>query len=76
MFNGHKGDSDPEGELLEGDNDESDRENGEGDHIVGKGQRPVLKRKPLGKGEPDLLVSPISILGTTFTTNTKNNFFH
>ena len=78
MFNGHKGDGDPEGELP-GDNGKGDRENGEGDYIVGKGQCPVLKGEPLGKGESDFFVSPISVLGTTFTTNIKNNkhnFFH
>ena len=76
MFNGHKGDGDPKGELLEGDNGKSDRENGERDHIVGKGQRPVLKRVPLGEEEPDFVVSPISVLGTAFTKNKKHNLFH
>ena len=76
MFNGHKGDGDPKSELLEGDNGKGDRENGERDHIVGKGQRLVLKGVPLGEGEPDFFVSPISVLGTTFTKNNKHNFFH
>ena len=67
MFNG-----DPEGELPS-DNGEGDRENGKGDRIVGKGQRPVLKGEPLGEEEPDLFVSSISILGSVFPTNTKNN---
>ena len=75
MFNEHKGDGDPEGELL-GDNGEGDRENGEGDRTVGKGQRLVLKGEPLGEEEPDLFVSvfvsSISILGSAFPTNTKN----
>ena len=68
----HKGDGDPEGELPS-DNGEGDCENGEGDCIVGKGQRSVLKREPLGKEEPDLFVSSISVLGSAFLTNTKNN---
>ena len=55
MFNGHKGDGDPKGELP-GNNGEGDRENGEGDRTVGKGQRPVLKGQPLGEEEPDLFV--------------------
>ena len=79
MFNGHKGDGDPESELSKGDNGESDHENGEGDRITGKGLHPVLKGEPLGEGEPDFFVSLISVLGTAFTTNTKNNkhnFFH
>ena len=75
MFNGHKGDGDPEGELP-GDNGEGDCENGEGDCIVGKGQRSVLKREPLGEEEPDLFVSSISVLGSAFLTNTKNNISH
>ena len=64
---------------LPGDNGEGDRENGEGDRIVGKGQRPVLKGEPLGEEEPDLFVfvfvfvSSISVLGSAFPTNTKNN---
>ena len=53
MFNGHKGDDDPKGELPEGDNGEGDRENGEGDRIVGKGQHSVLKGESLGEGEPN-----------------------
>ena len=61
MFNRHKGDGDPEGELPS-DNGEGDRENGEGDCIVGKGQRPILKGEPLGEEEPDLFVSSISVL--------------
>jgi len=69
LFNG-----DPEGELP-GDNGEGDRENGEGDCIVGKGQRPVLKGDPLGKEEPDLFVSSISVLGSAFSTNRKNKQF-
>ena len=79
MFNGHKGDGDLEGELPEGDNGKGDCENGEGNRITGKGQRLVLKGEPLGKGEPNFFVSPISVLGTAVTTNTKNNkhnFFH
>ena len=68
----HKGDGDPEGELP-GDNGEGDCENGEGDCIVGKGQRSVLKREPLGEEEPNLFVSSISVLGSAFLTNTKNN---
>ena len=62
----------PEGELL-GDNGEGDHENGKGYCMVGKGQRPVLKGEPLGEEEPDLFVSSISVLGSTFPTNTKNN---
>ena len=62
LFNGYKGDGDPEGELP-GDNGEGDRENGEGDRTV-------------GKEEPDLFVSvfvsSISVLGSAFLTNTKN----
>ena len=73
MFKGHKGDGDLEGGLLEGNNGEGDRKNGEGGRIAGKGQRPVLKGEPLGEGEPNLFVSSISILGSAFTTNTKNN---
>ena len=71
LFNGHKGDGDPEGELL-GDNGKGDHENGEGDCTIGKGQRLVLKGEPLGEEEPDLFVSSISILGFAFPTNTKN----
>ena len=75
MFNRHKSDGDPEGELP-GDNGEGDRENGEGNRTVGKGQRPVLKGEPLGEEEPDLFVSvfvsSISVLGSAFPTNTKN----
>ena len=72
MFNGHKGDGDgdPDDELPEGDNGEADHENGEGDHIAGKGQCSILEGEPLGEGEPNLSLSPISILGTAFTTNT------
>ena len=74
MFNGHKSDGDPKGELP-GDNGEGDRENGEGDRTVGKGQRPVLKGEPLGEEEPDLFVSvfvsSISVLGSAFPTNTN-----
>ena len=55
LFNGHKGDGDPKGKLLEGDNGEGDRENGEGDRIAGKGQRAVLKGVPPGEGAPDFL---------------------
>ena len=72
MFNGHKSDGDPEGELP-GDNGEGDRENGEGDRTVGKGQRPVLKGEPLGEEEPDLFVSSISVLGSAFPTNTNHH---
>ena len=76
MFNGHKGDGDPEGELP-GDNGKGDRENDEGDRTIGKGQRPILKGEPLGEEEPDLFVSvfvsSISVLGSAFPTNTKNN---
>ena len=54
-------------------------ENGEGDRIVGKGQRPVLKGEPLGEEEPDLFVSvfvsSISVLGSAFPTNTNNKQF-
>ena len=75
MFNGHKGDGDPEGELPS-DNGEGDRENGEGDRTVGKGQRSVLKGEPLDEEEPDLFVSvfvsSISVLGSVFPINTKN----
>ena len=75
MFNEHKGDGDPKGELL-GDNSEGDHENGEGDRIVGKGQHPVLKGEPLGEEEPDLFVSvfvsSIFVLGSAFLTNKKN----
>ena len=56
MFNGHKSDGDPEGELP-GDNGEGDHENGKGDRTVAKGQCPVLKGEPLGEEEPDLFVS-------------------
>ena len=60
-----------------GNNGEGDRENGKGYRIVNKGQRPVLKGEPLGEEEPDLFVfefvSSISVLGSTFPTNTKNN---
>ena len=76
MFNGHKSDGDPEGELL-GDNGEGDRENGEEDRTVGKGQCPVLKGEPLGEEESDLFVSlfvsSISILGSAFPTNTNQH---
>ena len=76
LFNGHKSDGDPEGELP-GDNGEGDRENGEGDRTVGKGQRPVLKGEPLGEEEPDLFVSvfvsSISVLGSAFPTNTNQH---
>ena len=76
MFNGHKSDDDPEGELS-GDNGEGDRENGEGDRTVGKGQRPILKGEPLGEEEPDLFVSvfvsSISVLGSAFPTNTNQH---
>ena len=76
MFNGHKGDGDPKGELL-GNNGEGDRENGEGDRIASKAQCPILKGELLGEEEPDLFVSvfvsSISILGFAFPTNTKNN---
>ena len=41
MFNGHKGDGDPEG----------DHENGEGDSIASKGQCSVLKGEPEGTNE-------------------------
>ena len=75
MFNGHKGDGDPEGELPD-DNGEGDRENGEGGRTIGKGQHSVLKGEPLGEEEPDLFVSvfvsSISVLGSAFPTNTKN----
>ena len=75
MFNGHKGDGDPAGELP-GDNGKGDRENDEGDRTIGKGQRLVLKGEPLGEEEPDLFVSvfvsSISVLGSAFPTNTKN----
>ena len=74
MFNGHKGDGDPEGELS-GDNGKGDHENGEGDCIVGKGQRPVLKGKLLSEEEPDLFMSSISVLGSAFLTNTKKQYF-
>ena len=67
MFNG-----DPKGELPS-DNSEGDHENGEGNRIVGKGQCSILKGEPLGKEEPDLFVSSISVLGSAFPTNTKNN---
>ena len=71
LFNG-----DPEDELI-GNNGEGDLENGKGYRIVNKGQRPVLKGEPLGEEEPDLFVSVfvsfISVLGSTFPTNTKNN---
>ena len=79
MFNGHKGDGDPESELSKGGNGEGDRENGKGDCITGKELHPILKGEPLGKGELDFFESSISVLGTAFTTNTKNkkpNFFH
>ena len=79
MFKGHKGDGDLEGGLLKGNNGEGDRKNGEGGRIAGKGQRPVFKGELLGEGEPDFFESPISVLSTAFTTNTKNNkhnFFH
>ena len=72
MFNGQKGDGDPEGELPEGDNGEGHRENSEGDNIASKGQRAVLKGESPSKGEP-VFVSPISVLRSIFPTNTKNN---
>ena len=59
--------------MPEGDNGKGDYENGKGDHIVGKGQHLVLEGELVGKGELDLFVSPISVLGTTFTTNTKKH---
>ena len=71
MFNGHKGDGDPAGELP-GDNGKGDRENDEGDRTIGKGQRPILKGEPLGEEEPNFFVSSISILGSVFPINTKN----
>ena len=49
MFNGHKGDGGPEGELPEGDNGKGNCENGEGDRIVGKGQRPVSRESYLAR---------------------------
>ena len=73
MFNGHKGDSDPKGQLL-GNNSKGNRENGKGDCITRKGQRSVLKGELLGEGEPNLFVSHIFFLGSAFPTNTKNNF--
>ena len=73
MFNGHKGDGDPEGELP-GDNGEDDNENGKGDRTIGNEQRLVLKGEPLGEEEPDLFVSSISVLGFAFPTNTKKIF--
>ena len=76
MFNGPKGNGDPEGELPS-DNGEGDRENGEGDRTVSKGQRSVLKGEPLGEEEPDLFVSvfvsSISVLGSAFPTNTNQH---
>ena len=72
MFNGQKGDGDPEGELPKGNNGEGHLENSEGDNIASKGQRAVLKGESPSKGEP-VFVSPISVLGTAFTTYTKNN---
>ena len=56
-----------------GNNGEGDRENGEGDRIASKAQCPILKGELLGKEEPDLFVSSISVLGNAFPTNTKNN---
>ena len=79
MFNGHKGDGDPVGELLEGDNGEGDHENGDEDRITNKGQYAVLKGESHGEGEPNFFVSTISLLGIAFTRNTinnKHNFFH
>ena len=72
MFNGHKGNGDPKGELL-GDNGKGDRENGEGDRIASKGQHLTLKAETLGEEELDFFVSSISVLGFAFPTNTKNN---
>ena len=57
--------------MPKGNNGEGDHENGEGDRIAGKGQHPILKGELHGKGEPDFFESPISVLGTAFTTNTK-----
>ena len=71
-FNGHKGDGNPKVELL-GDNGEGDHENGKGNRIASKEQYLVQKGEPLGKEEPDLFVSSISILGSAFPTNIKNN---
>ena len=70
MFNGYKCDGDHKGELP-GDNGEGDHENSEDDRIAGKGQHPVLKGELLGEEETDLFLSSISILGSTFPTNTK-----
>ena len=72
MFNGHKGDGNPEGELP-GNNGKGDHENGKGNRIASKEQYLVQKGEPLGKEEPDLFVSSISVLGNAFPTNTKNN---
>ena len=69
MFNGHKGDGDPKGELPS-DNGKGDSENGEVDRIAGKGQRLALKGESLGEEEPNFFVSSISILGSAFPTNT------
>ena len=74
MFNGHKCDGDPVGELPKGNNGKGDRENGEGNHIVGKGQCVILKGEQPSEGEPDFFVPPISLLGTAFTTNKKKKF--
>ena len=74
LFNGHKGDGDPKGELPS-DNGKGDSENGEVDRIAGKGQRLVLKGESFGEEEPNFFVSSISILGSAFPTNTKNKQF-
>ena len=62
------------GELPKGNNGKGDRENGEGNHIVGKGQRAILKREQPSEGEPDFFMPPISLLGIAFTTNKKKKF--
>ena len=70
LFNGHKGDGDPKGELPS-DNGKGDSENGEVDRIAGKGQRLALKGESLGEEEPNFFVSSISILGSAFPTKKK-----
>ena len=50
--------------MAKGNNSEGDRGNGEGECIVGKGQRVVLKGEPPNERELDFFLSPISLLGT------------
>ena len=74
MFNGHKGDGGPEGELPEGDNGKGNCENGEGDRIVGKGQRPVSRESYLARENQIFLSlpSPFYALHSQQTQKTIN----